>query len=47
LFIGWLIARSYNKSKFKEHELEAKAKAEVIKNEADKLLQSAKSNATT
>jgi len=45
LFIGWLVARSYNKSKFKEHELEAKAKAEVIKNEADKLLQSAKSNA--
>jgi len=45
ILIGWLIARAFNKSKFKEYELEAKSKADIIKNEADKILQDAKSEA--
>ncbi len=45
LFLGWLFARSYNKSRFREFELEAKAKADVIKQEADKILQESKNKA--
>ena len=45
ILAGWLVARSYNKNRFKEHELEAKAKAEVIRKEADKLLQDSKAEA--
>jgi len=45
IFVGWLIARVYNQSKFKEYELEAKAKAEVIKKEADRILQESKAKA--
>ena len=45
ILVGWFIARAYNKSKFKEYELEAKAKAEVIKKEADKLLNDSKEEA--
>ncbi len=36
--IGWLISKLYARNRFKVYELEAKAKANVIKNEADKLL---------
>jgi ribonuclease Y len=42
---GWLIARNTFKSQFKEYEIEAKAKAQLIKSEANKLLQEAKSRA--
>ncbi len=45
LLAGWLIARAYNKSKFKEYELEAKAKAEIIKKEAERVLQESKDKA--
>ena len=45
ILAGWLVARAYNKNKFREHELEAKAKAEVIRKEADKLLQDSKAEA--
>ena len=45
ILLGWLVARAYNKSKFKEYELEAKAKADLIKKEADKILQDAKAEA--
>ena len=45
ILLGWIVARAYNRSKFKEYELEAKAKADLIKNEADKILQDAKSKA--
>ncbi len=45
ILTGWLVARAYNKSKFKLYELEAKAKADLIKKEADKILQDAKSDA--
>ncbi len=45
ILLGWLVARAYNKSKFKEYELEAKAKADLIKKEADKILQDAKTEA--
>jgi len=41
--VGWFIAATYAKNKFKEYELEAKAKATVIKNEAQKILDDAKS----
>ena len=40
--VGWFASIMYGKSKFKEYELEAKAKAAVIKNEAQKLLEDAK-----
>ena len=45
IMLGWLVARAYNKSKFKEYELEAKAKADLIKKEADNILQDAKAEA--
>ncbi len=45
ILLGWLVAKAYNKSKFKEYELEAKAKADLIKKEADKILQDAKTEA--
>ena len=45
ILAGWLIARAYHKSKFKEFELEAKAKADVIKKEADRILQESKTKA--
>ena len=45
LLAGWLIARAYNKNKFKEYELEAKAKAEIIKKEAERVLQESKDKA--
>jgi len=43
ILIGWLISKYFAKNKFKEYELEAKAKADIIKKEADKLLSEAKS----
>ena len=45
LLAGWLIARAYNKSKFKEYELEAKAKADIIRKEAERILQESKNKA--
>jgi len=42
VFIGLLLMKFYGKNKFKEYELEAKAKAEVIKEEANALLAEAK-----
>jgi len=45
IMLGWLVARAYNKNKFKEYELEAKAKADLIKKEADNILQDAKTEA--
>ncbi len=43
VLIGILIMKIYGKNKFKEYELEAKAKAEVIKEEAKSILNEAKS----
>ncbi len=40
--VGWFIAVTYAKNKFKEYEIEAKAKASIIKNEAQKILEDAK-----
>ncbi len=45
LFVGWLFARAYNKSRFREFELEAKAKADIIRQEAEKNLQEVKTKA--
>ena len=45
LGIGILLVRLYGKNKFKEYELEAKAKAEVINQEANRLLEEAKAKA--
>ena len=45
ILAGWLVARAYNKNKFREYELEAKAKAEVIRKEAYRLLQDSKAEA--
>ncbi len=42
VLIGLLIMKLYGKNKFKEYELEAKAKAEVIKEEANAMLAEAK-----
>lgn len=39
---GWFIARAYAKNQFKEYELEAKAKASIIKQEAQRLLEESK-----
>jgi len=43
--VGWYVAVTYAKNKFKEYELEAKAKASIIKNEAQKILEDAKAKA--
>ena len=40
--LGWFASQFYTKSRFKEYELEAKAKANVIKNEASEIINSAK-----
>ncbi len=45
ILAGWLIASSYHKSKFREFELEAKAKADIVKKEADRILQESKNRA--
>jgi len=45
LLIGWFLTTKYLKGKFKEYELEAKAKATVIKNEAQRVLQEANEKA--
>ena len=45
VFVGWFAFKSYAKSKYKEYELEAKAKAAIIKKEADKILQDSKNSA--
>ena len=45
VIIGWLLGTYYTKSHLKEYEIEAKAKADIIKNEAQKLLQEAKNEA--
>jgi len=42
IFCGWLIAKYLAKNRFKEYELEAKAKAEIIKKEANNILNEAK-----
>jgi len=42
VFAGWFLHAYYVKGKFKEYELEAKAKANIIKNEAQKILQESK-----
>ncbi len=38
IVVGWFIAKLYAKNQFKEYELEAKAKASIIKQEAERLL---------
>ena len=43
--VGWFVSLLYAKNKFKEYELEAKAKATIIKNEAQKILEDAKAKA--
>ncbi len=45
LIVGWLFGKYHAKNHFREYEIEAKAKADVIKNEAQKLLQEAKNEA--
>jgi len=40
--VGWFINKQYVKGKFKEYEVEAKAKANIIKNESERLLQESK-----
>ncbi len=45
ILIGFFISKIYGKNRFKEYELEAKAKADIIKAEANKILQDAKEEA--
>ena len=42
ILIGWFIAKAYAKNQYKEYELEAKAKASIIKQEAERLLDESK-----
>ncbi len=42
ILIGWFIAKTYAKNQYKEYELEAKAKASIIKQEAKRLLDESK-----
>ena len=45
ILIGWFIAKAYAKNQYKEFELEAKAKASVIKQEAQRILEESKREA--
>jgi ribonuclease Y len=45
LGIGMFLVKLYGKNKFKEYELEAKAKAEIINQDANRLLEDAKAKA--
>ena len=45
ILVGWLVAKYLAKNRFKEYELEAKAKADIIRKEADKLLDEARAKA--
>ena len=47
IILGLFLAKLFGKNKFKEYELEAKAKAEVIRSEADRVLQKAKDEASS
>ena len=47
ILLGLFLAKMFGTNKFKEYELEAKAKAEVIKSEANRILQSAQDEATS
>ncbi len=45
IVVGWFIAKAYAKNQYKEYELEAKAKASIIKQEAERLLEENRNSA--